>query len=339
MPEESIPAISEPGLGAAPPFATLTPEFIMDAVESQGYRCDCRIFALNSYENRVYQVGIEDDAPLVVKFYRPERWSDAQIDEEHLFCAELVDQELPVVAPLADAEGKTLRHFGGFRFALFPRRGGRSPELDNLPNLLILGRLLGRIHLAGASRPFTHRPRLDCETFGRQSAQLISERFIPTEYRPSYDAITGELLDVIEARFAACPSVPFLRTHADCHSGNLLWRDEGPHFVDFDDARMAPAVQDIWMLLSGDRGRQSAQLETVLEGYHQFYSFRPQELQLVEALRTLRMLHYSAWLARRWDDPAFPANFPWFNTIPYWGNHILELREQLAALQEPPLSL
>lgn len=321
------------------PFAALTPEFIMDAVESLGYRCDCRIFALNSYENRVYQVGIDEAQPLIVKFYRPERWSDAQIEEEHAFCQELFEQELPVVAPLLGPDARSLHHYAGFRFALFPRRGGHAPELDNLDNLLVMGRLLARIHRIGATRPFSHRPVLDCASFGRQSADLIRERFIPAEYRASYEAITENLLARIEALFASHPDLVYLRTHADCHSGNLLWRDDAPQFVDFDDARMAPAIQDLWMLLSGDRGRQVAQLDALLEGYHQFHSFRLQELQLIEALRSLRMLHYSAWLARRWDDPAFPVSFPWFNTLPYWGEHILHLREQLAALQEPPLAL
>ena len=320
------------------PFQKLTPSLVMDAVESLGFRCDCRTFPLNSYENRVYQVGIEDDQPLIVKFYRPQRWSDGQIREEHQFCFELAEHELPVVAPRRDEAGESLFHFADFRFSLYPRKGGHAPELDNLDNLLILGRLLGRIHRIGALRPFTERPRLDCQSFGRDSAALIAERFMPPEYRANYQAITADLLDTVDALLAEVDA-RCIRTHGDCHVGNILWRDQAPHFVDFDDARMAPAVQDLWMMLSDDRPRQTAQLAELLEGYGEFNDFRPAELRLIEALRSLRMLHYSAWLARRWDDPAFPAHFPWFNTIRYWGEHILHLREQLAALNEPPLPM
>lgn len=318
------------------PFDKLTPEFIMDAVESQGYRCDCRNLTLNSYENRVIQVGLDEQPPLIAKFYRPDRWSDEQIREEHALTLELAAAELPVVAPLADSAGETLRSFRGFRFALFPRRGGHAPELDHLDNLVILGRLLGRMHLIGGRKSFVQRPVLDSETFGRQSVALLCDRFIPSEYLDSYAAVSGELLQTIEAIQHQTGAVKHIRVHGDCHVGNILWRDENPHFVDFDDARMAPAIQDIWMLLCGSRQRQSEQLTAILEGYSQFCDFNPRELLLAESLRTLRILHHSAWLARRWEDPAFPASFPWFNTIRYWGEQILVLREQLAALQEPP---
>jgi Ser/Thr protein kinase RdoA (MazF antagonist) len=321
------------------PFQSLTPSFIIDAVESQGFRCDCRTSALNSYENRVYQVGIEDGLPLIAKFYRPGRWSDAQIIEEHRFCLELAEHELPVVAPRLNAAGESLFNHDGFRFALYPRQGGHAPEFDNLDNLLILGRMLGRIHSVGAVRPFAHRPTLDSQSFGHASVALLTEHFIPDEYRPSYTAVAGQLLTAIDAILAEAGEIRYIRTHGDCHAGNILWRDAAPHCVDFDDARMAPAVQDLWMMLSGDRPRQTAQLDALIEGYREFCDFRPRELRLVEALRALRMLHYSAWLARRWQDPIFPATFPWFNTVRYWGEQILELREQLAALEEPPLEL
>ncbi|MSM39619.1 MAG: serine/threonine protein kinase [Geobacter sp.] len=321
------------------PFQTLTPSFIMDAVESQGFHCDCRTFALNSYENRVYQVGVEEGQPLIAKFYRPGRWSDEQILEEHRFSLELAEHELPVVAPWCNGRGDTLFTCEPFRFALYPRQGGHAPEFDNLDNLLILGRMLGRIHGIGAVRPFVHRPTLDSRNFGHASVALIAAKFIPDEYRPSYDAVTAQLLETIDAIMAEAGPVRYLRTHGDCHSGNILWRDDAPHFVDFDDARMAPAVQDLWMMLSGDRPRQIAQLAELIEGYGEFYDFDPRELRLVEVLRTLRMLHYSAWLARRWEDPAFPRTFPWFNTTRYWGEHILQLREQLAALAEPALEI
>jgi Ser/Thr protein kinase RdoA (MazF antagonist) len=321
------------------PFQTLTPSFIMDAVESQGYSCDCRTFALNSYENRVYQVGIEEGQPLIAKFYRPNRWSDQQILEEHRFCFNLQEHELPVVAPLINAAGESLFQHGLFRFALYPRQGGHAPEFDNLDNLLILGRMLGRIHAIGAVTPFVHRPALDSLSFGYNSVALIRENFIPAEYRDSYTALTDQLLTAIDTIMAGAGSIRYIRAHGDCHAGNILWRDGAPHFVDFDDARMAPAVQDLWMMLSGERLRQTEQLAELIEGYSEFCDFNPRELQLIGALRSLRMLHYSAWLARRWEDPIFPRTFPWFNTVRYWGEQILELREQLAALSEPALEL
>ena len=321
------------------PFQTLTPSFIMDAVESQGYRCDCRTSALNSYENRVYQVGIDEGQPLIAKFYRPGRWSDEQIGEEHQFCFELAEHELSVVAPCRNQGGESLFHFQGFRFALYPRQGGHAPEFDNDGNLLILGRMLGRIHAIGAIRPFEHRPTLDSDSFGHKSVELINERFIPAEYRASYLAVTGQLLQAIDEIISATPQVRYIRSHGDCHAGNILWREGAPHFVDFDDARMAPAVQDLWMMLSGERPRQLVQLAELIKGYREFCDFHPRELWLVEALRALRMLHYSAWLGSRWEDPTFPRTFPWFNTVNYWGEHILQLREQLAVLEEPPLEL
>lgn len=320
------------------PFDTLTPDFILDAVEQQDYPCDGRLLALNSYENRVYQIGLEEGDPLVAKFYRPARWTDDQILEEHAFCVELAGNEIPVVAPLADARGDTLFRHDGFRFALYPRKGGRTPDIDDLDNLLVLGRLLGRIHLTGASHTFDYRPSIDCQSFGHDAVALVGERFIPEDLREPYLAVTGELLRRLDQIFADANEIRRIRVHGDCHSGNILWRDDAPHFVDFDDARMAPAVQDIWMLLSGDRARQTAQLAEILDGYTEFYDFDFRELRLIEALRTLRLLHYNAWLAERWDDPAFPRTFTWFNTPRYWDQHILDLREQHAALDEAPLS-
>jgi Ser/Thr protein kinase RdoA (MazF antagonist) len=311
----------------------------MDAVESQGFQCDCRLFALNSYENRVYQVGIEEGQPLITKFYRPGRWSDAQIAEEHQLCSELAEHELPVVPPIKNSNGETLFHYKSFRFSIYRRQGGHAPEFDNLDNLLILGRMLGRLHCIGAVHPFVQRPELDSTSFGYESVALISERFIPDEYRASYTAITELLLHSIEVKCAEAGPIKLIRAHGDCHAGNILWRDNAPHFVDFDDARNAPAVQDLWMMLSGERSRQIAQLETLIKGYREFNDFNPAELRLIEVLRTLRMLHYSAWLAKRWQDPIFPHTFPWFNTVRYWGEHILQLREQLAALEEEPLEL
>jgi Ser/Thr protein kinase RdoA (MazF antagonist) len=244
-----------------------------------------------------------------------------------------------VVAPLKNSDGESLFKHLGFHFALYPRQGGHAPEFDNLDNLKILGRLLGRIHGVGSVKPFKHRPALDSKSFGYESVYLIDEGFIPDEYRLSYRAVTEQLLDSIDTIFGGADSIRFIRTHGDCHAGNILWRDNAPHFVDFDDARMAPAVQDIWMMFSGERTRQLAQLESLMEGYREFCDFDTRELRYIEPLRTLRMLHYSAWLARRWQDPIFPHTFFWFNTTRYWGEHILELREQLGALAEPPLEM
>lgn len=322
------------------PYEALTPDAVLNAVEAEGYFCDGRILALNSYENRVYQVGIEGGQPLIAKFYRPNRWSRAQIQEEHDFCAELVESELPVVPPMPTAEGHTIRTYGDFMFALFARRGGHAPEFDNLDNLEIMGRFLGRIHNVGYVKPFMHRPEISIQTYALDNIEfLLANQFIPMELETSYRTLTDDLVKVIRQRFAAT-HFETLRVHGDCHPGNVLWRDGTPNFVDFDDTRTGPAVQDLWMLLSGsDRDQQQGQLNRILAGYQQFCRFNGAELNLIESLRTLRIINYSAWLARRWEDPAFPHNFPWFNTQRYWSDHILTLREQLAALQESPLSM
>jgi len=320
------------------PFETLTPDFILDAIEAQGFLSDGRILALNSYENRVYQVGIEGEVPIIAKFYRPSRWSDAQILEEHQFCYELEEQELSVVTPLKNSQGDSLLNYQEFRLALFPRRGGRAPDLDNPDHLYQLGNTLGRMHQVGAAKPFIERPALDLASFGYNSIELIARDFMPASLREAYLSLTSDLMQKIEEAFQRFDDIKSIRVHGDCHGGNLLWRDDLAHFVDFDDARMAPAMQDLWMLLSeNERHQRELQLAEVLAGYQEFADFDPRELHLVEPLRTLRMLHYSAWLARRWEDPAFPLSFPWFNTERYWGEHILQLREQLSALQEPVL--
>ncbi len=321
------------------PYDNLTPDRVMDAVESLGLLCDARVFPLNSYENRVYQVGIDEDAPLIAKFYRPERWSPAQIREEHEFLLALHEADIPVVPPLVIA-GDTLHQHGGFHFTLFARRGGQAPELDNLDNLYILGRTLGRIHLLGRTRPFTHRPGLSVATFGAQSRSfLLDNDWLPVEQAYEYQRVTEELLTLIEARFASTDRLKTIRLHGDCHPGNILWRDNGPHFVDFDDCRMGPAIQDLWMLLSGDRTQQTQQLAEVVDGYEEFCAFNRAELQLIEPLRALRIMHYTAWLARRWDDPAFPSNFTWFNTPAYWHTHLMELQELRSNIERPPLQL
>jgi Ser/Thr protein kinase RdoA (MazF antagonist) len=325
------------------PYSRLTPDTVLNSLESVGLLCDGRLLALNSYENRVYQVGLDDGSLVVAKFYRPARWSDAQILEEHGFALELAQAEIPVVAPL-ELAGATLHHASGFAFAAFPRRGGRSPELDDGETLTWLGRFIGRIHALGGVRPYAHRPALDIESFGDEPrAFLLGSGLVPADLLPAWKQASELALEGVRHCFGRAGKVAMIRTHGDCHASNVLWTPDsgnsrgGPHFVDLDDSRMAPAVQDLWMLISGDRHAMGQQLGKLLEGYEDFSEFDDRELPLVEALRTLRLLHYSAWIARRWDDPAFPIAFPWFNTARYWQDRVLELREQIAAMQEPAL--
>ncbi len=320
------------------PYDSLQPSVILAAIETTGARCDGRLLALNSYENRVFQVGLEDHPPLIAKFYRPDRWSDEAILEEHAFSFELHDLEIPVIAPLRTTGGTSLHRHRGFRFALFPRRGGHPPELENPTHLQWLGRLIGRIHAVGATRPFYHRPGLDIESFGYAPRRLLlSSPLLSPALRDAYATVTASVLERTQTAFDRAGPCATLRLHGDCHPGNVLWTDQGPHFVDLDDCRSGPAIQDLWMLLSGDRASMTAQLAHVLSGYCEFQPFAPAELHLVEALRSLRMIHFSAWLARRWDDPAFPPAFPWFATERYWEQQILALREQLGLLEQPPL--
>lgn len=320
------------------PFAALDPDLILEAIGQLGFFTDGRLLALNSYENRVYQVGIEDGAPLVVKFYRPQRWTDAAIREEHNFVFQLAEAELPVVAPLRDATGETLHTYRGFRYSVFDKHGGRAPELDRPETLEWIGRFLGRIHAIGALGVYSQRPSIDIETFGSEpSRYLLTYNFIPWDIRFTYESVVKQALEGVQRCFERAGDIAHIRLHGDCHLGNMLWTDAGPHFVDFDDSRMGPAIQDLWMLLSGDREQMKIQLLDILAGYEDFHEFNHRELFLVEALRTLRLIHYSAWIARRWDDPAFPVTFTWFNTQQYWQDRILELREQIALMDEPPL--
>lgn len=321
------------------PYDRLTPDRVIDAVESAGYPCDARLLALNSYENRVYQVGIEDSEPLIAKFYRPGRWLDEQIAEEHAFSLELQAAEISVVAPLVDADGNSLHSFEGFRFALFPRRGGYPPELDNMDSLLVLGRTLGRIHAVGASARFRHRPTLNIEDMLTRNRDYLLEHFIPRDLQPAYSTLTRDLLTEVSAIYGKVQDADLIRVHGDCHVGNILWRDDCAHFVDLDDCCMAPAIQDLWMCLSGERHERELQLAELVEGYNEFFDFEPRQLRWIESLRTLRVINYAGWLARRWNDPAFPRSFTWFNSERYWANHVLELREQMSALQEEPLRL
>ncbi len=326
------------------PYEALTPDAVLDALLPLGLYGDGRLLALSSYENRVYQVHLEEPfhgcEVMVLKFYRPGRWSDAQIAEEHAFAAELQRAEVPAVAPLAPG-GRTLHHHAGFAFSVSPRRGGRTPELDDTEVLEWIGRYLARLHTVGAQHAFHERPALDPQSFGEEPRDwLLAHEAIPLDVQGAWSRLCDEALARIRAAFATAQAagVRTLRLHGDCHPGNILWTPEGgPHFVDLDDARTGPAVQDLWMLLSGERVQRQRQLGALLDGYEQLRDFDRAELALIEPLRTLRLIHYSAWLARRWDDPAFPLAFPWFGTSDYWRGQVQMLEEQLEAMEEPPL--
>ncbi len=338
---------SDADIAAAPdaelPYAGLSPDLILDAVDSVGLRTSAHLLALGSYENRVYQVGIEDAQPVVVKFYRPQRWSDAQIREEHAFTLELAALELPVLAPSQFA-GETLFSHGEFRFAVYPRQGGHAPALDDLDCLGVLGRTIGRMHAIGRAGAFAERPTLDVTTFGDESRSFLLDHAskgafgLQGDLAEDYAVLSEVLLARLHAVFARVEYSP-LRLHGDLHVGNILWRDDIPHLVDFDDARTGPAMQDLWMLLSGPRGMRMHQIMEIIEGYADFCDFDARELALVEPLRTLRLMHHAAWLARRWRDPAFPRAFPWFGSENYWREHLRQLQDQLQALDEPSLTL
>ena len=319
------------------PFSNLSPDLILDAIDSLGLHTDGRLLALNSYENRVYQVGVEDALPIVAKFYRPNRWDDDAILEEHAFVQSLADAEIPAVAP-SIINNSTLFNYQHFRFSIFHKHGGRAPDLDQKGVLQWIGRFIGRIHAIGSLADFRHRPELNITTFGEEpSNYLLEQGMMPKELESVYRGVVAQALEGVKRCFDRTGDVATLRLHGDCHMGNLLWTDAGPHFVDFDDSRMGPAIQDLWMMLSGTPNEMQKQFHQILLGYEDFYEFNPNEVHLIEALRTLRLIHYSAWLARRWDDPAFKVAFTWFNTQQYWQDRILELREQIALMDEPPL--
>jgi len=318
------------------PFSGLTPEVVLDAAAAFGLEPDGRLFALNSYENRVYQLGAGEEQR-VLKFYRPSRWSDAQIAEEHQFTAELAAAELPVAAPLAIA-GETLLRYRDFRFAAFPWMRGRAPELDTPDARQLLGRTVARLHQVGTTRVFMARPRIGVQRLGWEArAQVLASELLPDALRERYSSVSGALLERVSGAFAAADSVRDIRVHGDCHLGNLLWNEHGPLFVDLDDCAMGARVQDLWMMLSGPPAEQQRQWQELLEGYQQFADFNFKEVTLIEPLRALRMIHHAAWIVHRWADPAFPRAFPWAAEPRYWEGYLLDLLEQIANIDEPPL--
>ncbi|MFE8072159.1 serine/threonine protein kinase [Marinobacteraceae bacterium S3BR75-40.1] len=322
------------------PYDALTPDLILDSVEAAGFTVNGRLFPLNSYENRVYQVGLEDQTPVIAKFYRPERWTEAQIIEEHTFTHELVAGEIPVVASLPLANGDFLGRAGDFLFALFPQRGGQAPDVSVPDTLYRLGQWLGRLHAIGAKRAFEYRPSLDILATLTSSRDLLLEKgFIPPSLEEAYTSLLRDLIELTGQRIADAGEVDWIRLHGDCHMGNILVREDQMLLVDLDDARQGPAMQDLWLLLNGERPEREAQFSELLEGYEQFYDLNLRERYLIEPLRTARVVGHAAWLGKRWDDPTFPQHFPWFGQERFWSDHILMLREQLAALQEPPIGL
>jgi Ser/Thr protein kinase RdoA (MazF antagonist) len=318
------------------PFSGLTPGVVLDAAAAFGLEPDGRLFALNSYENRVYQLGT-GDGQLVLKFYRPGRWSDAQIAEEHRFTVELAAAELPVAAPLAIG-GASLLRYREFRFAAFPWMHGRAPELDAPEARQLLGRSIARLHQIGATRPFTARTSISVQRLGWEArAHVLASELLPDALRERYSSVSGALLERVTAAFSAAAPLQSIRIHGDCHLGNLLWDEHGPLFVDLDDCAMGPRVQDLWMMLSGSSAEQQRQWQELLEGYQQFADFEFRELTIIEPLRALRMLHHAGWVVSRWADPAFPRAFPWAAEPRYWEGYLNDLLEQHAAIDEPPL--
>jgi Ser/Thr protein kinase RdoA (MazF antagonist) len=320
---------------ALQPFSRLDPQQVLDALASVGMHGDGRVLTLNSYENRVFLVYLEEGSSVVAKFYRAGRWTEAQILEEHRFANDLHDAEVPAVPPLSLGSQGTLGHWEGLRFSISPRQGGRAPELEDFAVLHRIGTFLGRLHDVGARSGFSYRLQLTPDSLGREPLDWLAQhQAVPLAQRSGWEQASEQVLSSVKAVFASVGAVRSIRLHGDCHPGNILWNEAtGPHFVDLDDAMQGPAIQDFWMLLDGDPERSRVQLDALLRGYEQFRDFDDVELRLIEPLRSLRMIHYSAWLARRWADPAFPAAFPWFGTERYWEERTHELRDQWEKLQ------
>lgn len=317
-------------------FANLTPDLILDAIESIGIYPESGLLALNSYENRVYQFRADDNCRYVVKFYRPQRWSDEQIQEEHQFSLSLIEAEVPVVAPI-QRDGQTLFEYQGYRFTLFPSVGGRQFEMDNLDQLEMLGRYIGRLHSVAGGQTFTHRPTINTQDYlERARESILSSQLLSTYIETPFLTILDQLIEKTQNAYYDTAQI---RLHGDCHAGNILWSNDKLLLVDLDDCRQGPAIQDLWMMLNGDRQEKAMQLDTMLCGYEEFNSFDQRQLGLIEPLRAMRMVHYMGWLATRWQDPAFPRNFSWFATDKYWEQQVLALKEQYAALNEPALKL
>ena len=317
-----------------PPFENLGPETILAALESVGFEPNGSLLALNSYENRVYQAQTESLEFYVAKFYRPERWTYEAIEEEHNFSYELLDSDISVVAPI-QIDGSTIFDFAGYHFAIFPRQGGHPPNVENKEDLEVLSRSIARIHAIGSKKPFKHREIFSMDRLGTRSREFIlGSDFLPPELVEAYASTSHNLLSAIDPSLIESQQI---RIHGDCHMGNVLWRSDISHFVDFDDCLNGPPIQDLWMLLSGERQDQLNQVNTILDAYNEFYDFNPSTLNIIEPLRTLRMIHHAAWIGKRWEDPAFPLAFPFFNSAKYWSDHILTLKEQESKLVEEPL--
>lgn len=317
-------------------FTSLSPDLILDGLESVGFTVDSGLLPLNSYENRVYLFHDDNLVKYVTKFYRPERWSEKQIREELDFALELEGKELPLIAPLV-VNGDALCQFKGYYFTVSPCRGGRTFEVDNLEQLEWMGRFIARIHAVASQKNFEVRPALSIDEMLHEAAATIkASGFVPMSLNTPFFTILEQVIEVAAAQYKPKKQI---RLHGDCHAGNIFWTDKGPHFVDLDDCKTGPAIQDLWMMLSGDRSEQMLQLDTLLSGYEEFFTFDMSELLLIESLRTMRVVNYMAWLCKRWKDPAFPRNFPWFDSEKYWEQQILMLKEQMSALQQPPLSL
>lgn len=317
-------------------FTSLSPDLILDGLENVGFNVDSGLLALNSYENRVYQFHDENLNKYVTKFYRPERWSEKQIREELNFALELDRRELPLVAPIV-VDGETLFNYQGYYFTVYPCKGGRTFEVDNLDQLEWMGRFIARIHSVASQKDFQFRQSITTDDMLVNSMKIIeSSGFVPLSLNTPFFTILEQVTELAVNQYKPKKQI---RLHGDCHAGNILWTDKGPHFVDLDDCKTGPAIQDLWMMLSGDRNEQLLQIDTILSGYEEFFTFDSSELVLIESLRAMRVVHYMGWLCKRWNDPAFPRNFPWFESEKYWEQQILMLKEQMSALQQPPLSL